>query len=176
MSLLSKGIPHLYKIKDVSRGLNSSFDIVPAPGGLTGVQQSLRTRLLVWLNRLTSLCLDDVIRVKLSGDGTAIGRNVNVTFTLLNEGTLAQSSSGNHSLAILRVPEKYDSLSKALRDISDEASNLQSVTINEVSHTIEYYLGGDMKFLACGIDAATSEHACMWCKCSNTEQWDMDKE
>ncbi len=145
------------------RTLNLSFDIVPAPSGLTGVQQSLKSRLTSRLNNLKTLSPGDMIQIKLSGDGNI--NVVNFTFTLLNEGTLTQSSSGNHTLAILRVPEKYyDSLVEALHDISIEAENLRSIIINGVSYDIEYFLGGDMKFLAmvCGIDAATSEYACTW--------------
>ena len=55
------------------------------------------------------------IRVKLSGDGTNIGKHlhvINFTFTLLDEGSKAYSSDGNHVLAILREAESYDSGSK----------------------------------------------------------------
>ena len=39
---------------------------------------------------------------------------------------------------------------------------------------LDFYLGGDWKFLALvtGIDAATSEHACIWCKCPKEDRWD----
>ena len=34
-----------------------------------------------------------------------------------------------------------------------------------------------MKFLAVvsGIESATSEYACIWCKCPKAERWDMTK-
>lgn len=73
MSLLSKDIPRLYKIKELTKGLNSTFDIVHSPDGVTGVQQSLKSRLVARLNSLQSLSPSDVIKVKLTGDGTAIG-------------------------------------------------------------------------------------------------------
>ena len=40
---------------------------------------------------------------------------------------------------------------------------------------MQYFLGGDWKFLAlvCGIESASSNHACIWCKCSKIERWDM---
>ena len=43
---------------------------------------------------------------------------------------------------------------------------------------IKYHLGGDWKFLAMvtGIDAASSEHAHIWCKCKSTERFDTEKE
>ena len=103
---------------------------------------------------------------------------VNFAFTLLNEGSLASSPVGNHSLVILQVRENYDSLAGSLTDIINEARELQSVTINGGVHRVEYFLGGDLKFLAivCGIEAANANFSCVWCKCSNTDHWDMDKE
>ena len=108
--------------------------------------------------RLQQLKLNsgETIQVKLTGDGTNIAKHVHVVnfaFTLLNEGSLASSPFGNHSLAILQVPEKYDSLSGSLADIVTEASELNSVEVNGNQHRVEYFLGGDLKFLAivCGI-------------------------
>ncbi len=66
-------------------------------------------------NNLKTLSPGDMIQIKLSRDGTSIGRNINV---------VKQSSSANDTLGILRVPEKYDSLVEALHDISIEAENL----------------------------------------------------
>lgn len=159
MSLLTKDIPHLYKIKDVTRDLNSKFDVMPAPDGVTGVQQSLQSRLLVRLRNLMDP--NETIQIKLSGDGTGIAKHINVinfTFTLINEGKVASTARGNHTLAILLVPERYDSLSGALVDIAEEARRLQSITCNGASHPIEYFLGGDMKFLSLvrGIDAVNA--------------------
>jgi len=50
--------------------------------------------------------------------------------------------------------------------------------LDGVSYPIEYFLGGDMNFLAlvCGIDAANAEDSCTCCKCSSMDRWDMDKD
>ena len=181
MSFLTSDIPRLYKVKDVAKGLNSKFEVLPAPEGVIGVQQSLRSRLMIRLRSLPSLERNQTIQIKLSGDGTGIAKHINVvnfTFTLLNEGAVASTAQGNHTLAILLVPEKYEYLSVALREVAKEASELQTITLNDASHTIEYFLGGDMKFLSlvCGIDAANSEYACPWCKCRSAKRWDMDQD
>lgn len=55
------------------------------------------------------------VRVKLSGDGTNIGKRlhvINFTFTLLDEGSVAYGYEGNHTLAVLKEPENYKSLAK----------------------------------------------------------------
>jgi len=63
--------------------------------------------------------------------------------TVLEERNRAYSSSGNHSLAILKVHEsEYTKLCDAIQDIVIEASNLKSVTINDKEYKIEYFLGG----------------------------------
>ena len=129
------------------------------------------------LNHLGS---DDVIQVKLTGDGTNIGRSVhvvNIAFTLLNDQSSVSSPHGNHSLAIFKIAEDYNSLKLALDDILKEASELKTVQFNGNTHTIEYFLGGDMKFLAlvCGIEAANARYSCVWCKCPSSERWDMTK-
>ncbi|CAB4031444.1 Hypothetical predicted protein [Paramuricea clavata] len=101
------------------------------------------------------------IRVKLSGDATNVGKRlhvVNVTFTILDEGSKAMSADGNHIIAIIKEPENYEKLLEALSDIR-----------------------GDWKFLACicGLGAAISTHPCIWCKCplydnyDGTNEWSM---
>lgn len=91
-------------------------------------------------------CSTKKIRVKLSGDGTQIGKRlhvVNFTFTVLDEGDAAY---GNHPLAIFKDPEDYNSSSHALLDIRDEVRTLTEITVGETNFKIEYFLGGDMKF------------------------------
>lgn len=65
--------------------------------------------------------------------------SISLTSLLLNEEKVACTAQGNHTLAILLVPEKYESLRVALRDIAKEASELHSITLNGVSHAIEYF-------------------------------------
>lgn len=101
ISQLTPSLPRLYKLKELSKGLNSEFDIVPSPDGFIGVQQSFKSRLLHRLKYL-KLSPEEVIEVKLTGDGTNIAKHlhvVNFAFTILNEGSLASSPVGNHSLA-----------------------------------------------------------------------------
>ena len=65
--------------------------------------------------------------VKLSGDGTHIGKRLHVlnfTFTVLEEGSRACSCEGNHILAILKEPENHDSPMKGLADLRNEVAHL----------------------------------------------------
>jgi len=121
------------------------------------------------------------IRIKLKGDGTQIGRGlnvVNIAFTIIDEGEKAFSVQGNYSIAIMKIGEKYEELAAGLEDIITEAKTCEVISIGDKVFNIEFYLGGDLKFLAivCGIDAANADHACIWCKCPKDKRDDMTME
>ena len=182
LSMLSD-LPSSSKIKKLKSELNSQYDIKKAPGNTIEVQQSLKARMTLCLkNIVDNTKPEDVpscFRIKLTGDGTQIGRGysvVNIAFTILEEGTKACSAQGNHSIAIFKVSESnYDALCEAMQDIITEAKEQTNITINGNTYNIEYYLGGDMKFLAlvCGIDSATAKYSCIWCKCPSDQRNDM---
>ena len=185
LSMLSN-LPHSCEVNRLTQTLNSKFEIRSAPNGVVGVQQSLRKHVTVCLTHLVEkysadgMEIPDTFRIKLTGDGTQIARGlsvVNVAFTILEEGQIACSSSGNRTVAILKVNEDYDELGAGLEDIIKEAEDLEVLTINERVLKIQFFLGGDMKFLAivCGLESATSEHSCIWCKCPKGQRWNMDK-
>ncbi len=90
---LSSSLPSLYKIKELSNQINSSFEILSAPSGISGVQQSFQQRLSYRLQNV-ELYPGEVIKVKLTGDGTYIAKHIHVfnfAFTLLNESKTCQS-------------------------------------------------------------------------------------
>lgn len=176
LSMISN-LPSSSQIHKCTKQLNAQYEIQNAPSGIVGVQQSLKAQLQFVLTcmvnnaELNGTQFPDTIRVKLTGDGTQIAKGfsvVNFAFTLLEEGEKAMSVRGNHSLAILKVSESNDNeLFCALTDIIKEARNLNCISVKDKVFKIDYYLGGDMKFLAtiCGIEGATSEYSCIWCKC-----------
>ena len=187
MAKVCKEMPRHYRLKRRIQELNKLWNIFPTPNGIPGVQQSLRDRLQVRVQELVAKSSPDAefvqrrrLRVKLSGDGTNIGKRlhvINFTFTLLDEGS-GTSSSGNHILAVFKAPESYESLKLALEDIRKEVEDLHSIEVDGVSYEIEFFLGGDWKFLALvtGIDSACSTYSCIWCKCRADERHDPDKE
>lgn len=87
------------------------------------------------------------------------------------------SERGNYPLATIKTPENYESLKESLADLNKEMSELKEIKINNYTYKIEYFLGGDWKFLACvcGIWAANQEFACIWCKCPRAERSHIDK-
>ena len=153
LSMLSN-LPSSSKLKSLTRTLNAQFEIHSAPNGIGGVQQSLRERIMVRLTHLVEKAhkedeIPNTIRVKLTGDGTQIARGlsvVNVGFTVLEEGQRACSAFVNHSIAILKVSEKYEDLMAGLEDICAEAKDLESLTIKDKVYNVQFFLGGDWKF------------------------------
>ena len=113
----------------------------------------------------------------MTGDGTQIGKRLHVLnfgFTLLDDEEIACSAARHHCIAIIKEPENYCSLVMSLEDIKAEVESLSKIEVNGISYAIEYYLGGDWKFLATvtGIDSATATYACIWCKCPSLERHD----
>ena len=89
---------------------------------------------------------------------------------MLDEGQKARADSGNHLIAILQSPEKYEHLKCGLDNICEEVKSTSTLEVDEENYTIEFFLGGNMKFLlmACGLNSANGEYACIWCKCPPT--------
>ena len=158
MAKVCKQMPRHYRVKQRITELNRLWSIYRTPNGTCGVQQSLEDRLLVRLRHLIQVTppnapfkATQTIRIKLAGDGTRIGKHlhvVNFTFALLDEGSKAYTYEGNHILAIFKEPEDYESLKRALEDVISEVEKLTVIEIDGINYSIQYYLGGDWKFLA----------------------------
>lgn len=88
------------------------------------------------------------------------------------------SADGNHLIAVIKESENYDKLAKALADIRKDVESLKHVSVGTEQFEIEWFLGGDWKFLACicGIGAAHATYPCIWCKCTLYDKYDGRKE
>ena len=119
--------------------------------------------------------IPEKIRIKLSGDGTWLGKRIHVvsfSFTLPDFPDAA-SAHGNNLIAIFHGSESYDQVKQSIRDILEEAKMLQTFTFLGRTLFLEYYLGGDLEFLnmVCGIDSCSSKFSCLWCKCPSEERY-----
>lgn len=118
LSMLTADVPRSHRVKAMAKKINSKSVIHSTPNNSIGVQQSLNTCLRLRLDQLLSdkpdlksaLIDGKTLRIKLSGDGTSLARSmhvINFTFTMLVEERHC-SAAGNHLLAILKEPEKYE--------------------------------------------------------------------
>ena len=185
LSMVCKEMPRSYKIKERIQEINKKWNLFKTPGDSIGVQQSIKCRLETRLkvlieNGQMNHSPHNKLRVKLSGDGTNVGKHlhvINVTVTILEEGSQAMSAEGNHLIAVIKVPEKYDHLFVALGDIRNEVETLSHISVGQEIFNIEWFLGGDWKFLACICDlgAAHATTPCIWCKCPLYDHYDGTK-
>ena len=152
IAMKANGVPNTYSIKKRINELNSKWNLKPTPGDTEGVQLGFSDSLkehIVKLQQTGEIKDEETIKIKLSGDGTNIGKRltvVNFTFTILNEKELAMGEKGNYVLAIIKTTETYDNIRESLADLRMEMSNLKEISVNNCTYQIEYFLGGDWKF------------------------------
>ncbi|KAJ7391505.1 hypothetical protein OS493_018556 [Desmophyllum pertusum] len=121
------------------------------------------------------------IKVKISGDGTRMSHSSNVfvcSFAIVEDGQDYLSSSGNHTIAIIKGKEEYQTLKASLANvIRDVNATIQEghLVVDGQKVNLEFYLGGDYKFLllAMGMKAATSNNSCIWCKIYKNDRCNM---
>ena len=136
--------------------LNSQPVISPSPNGAISVQQGTEILLRERLRHLIANSPPDApfkenkkLNINLSGDGTKIGKRIHVEtfyFTILWWWKTAVSFQGTHPLSIFKEQEKYEHLNDVLHDITD-IKELTSIEVDGEAYKIEYFLGGDWKFL-----------------------------
>lgn len=179
--MTNKDIPTLYTLNKRIKNLNSKWKICQTPGELAGVQVSFKQSLTEQILQLQANGFgDNTVKVKISGDGTNIGKRLkifNFTYTILNEKGRAMGEKGNYVLAIVKTQEKYENLRDSLLELKNEMSSSQDIMVNNQKYNIEYFLGGDWKFLACvcGLGPANQDFACMQCQCPRIQKGETAK-
>ena len=180
----SRDLPSSYSLKKRVSALNEKWDIFPTPGGTEGVQIQFEKSLKEQALRLMGegqIEIGQKLKVKLSGDGTRIGKRLqllNVTYCIINEGYRAATEKGNYILAIIKTKDDYQGITDSFEDLRKEMASLKSVDVKENTFEIEYFLGGYWKFLAtvCGVGPANQDYACIWCRCPRNLRHDTMKE
>ncbi|KAL5496433.1 hypothetical protein EMCRGX_G012714 [Ephydatia muelleri] len=131
----------------------------------------------------TSFQPNQKIKVRISGDGAKFSRTS--SFVLLSYAILMPvgrylSGIGNHTIAVVKGAEDYDTISTALAATFQEIDGLQQlgfVAVNGVSYNIELFFSSDMKFMLTmlGLNAANSIYACPKCTVHRDCRWDVSK-
>ncbi|XP_068707879.1 uncharacterized protein [Montipora foliosa] len=102
------------------------------------------------------------------------------SFSLLDDGQSCLSSSGNHTVTVVKGKEDHDTLKASLSNVIRDANSLIDdghMIIDGTKVLLEFFLGGDFKFLliALGMKGATSNNSCIYCKIHKNERCDMSK-
>ena len=122
------------------------------------------------------------IQVKISGDGARMRRNssfILLSFSLLQAGDDVMSFNGNHTIAIVKVSERYSTLKESFGTAFTEINETIKqghITVDDSKFNVEFFLGGDYKFLPLmmGMKGATSIYSCLWCKIAKDLRWKVD--
>ena len=136
LAMKATDMPNAYNIKKNIAQLKAKWKLKPTPGEAEGVQTSLKDSLKEQIQRLKikgDLGEQETVRIKMSGDGTNIGKRlkvVNFTYTILNEKDNAMSEKGNYVLAIVKTKETYDNLKESLSDIKTEMAQLNEIEVD----------------------------------------------
>jgi hypothetical protein len=120
------------------------------------------------------------IRVKLNGDGTPVGKNINLVdlcFTVLEE-KVCMAANRNYPIVLFKGKENYTNLKNVLVCVLGSVEHCNSIVVNEKTFVVEQYLAGDYKFICtvCGLDAPACNYSCIWCKCSKKDRSGFNQE
>ncbi len=184
---LSEDLPKSYLIKQLRSDLNKTYHIERTMGKCPGAKLDFSSTLSAHIEDLLLQkpeLRNQVVQVKLSGDGARMSRSTNfmmMSFALLQCKEKVMSSKSNRTVAIINGPEKYETLRESLSSLFKEINELirtGTILINDDQIKLEFFLGGDMKFLLMllGLAAATSDYACLWCKIHKDDRWDTSKD
>ena len=185
LTMTVNGLPKSYLVKQRRDQLNEICHIDPTPGSAEGAQMSftglLRARVQDLISREKINWKQHSIQVKTSGDGTRMTRNscfILISFSLLQAEDDVMSSS-NHTIATVKGSESYDTLKEAFGLVFSKINDTIKkghIVANESQYNVEFFLGGDYKFLLIMMDmkGATSIYSCLWCKIADDCRWKMD--
>lgn len=186
LSMILEGLPKSYLVKQSRSELNKTYHIERTPGKFPGANINFTSTLSDHIRQLLTEkpeLKDSTIQVKLSGDGARMSRTTNfmlMSFALLQLNENVMSSKHNRTVAIINGPEKYPTLKTSLSPFFDEVNALISkgtISVDGEDVQLEFFLGGDMKFLLMimGLNSATGDYACLWCKIHKDDRWDTSK-
>ena len=185
LTMTVNGLPKSYLVKQRRDQLNEICHIDPTPGSAEGAQMSftglLRARVQDLISREKINWKQHSIQEKTSGDGTRMTRNscfILISFSLLQAEDDVMSSS-NHTIATVKGSESYDTLKEAFGLVFSKINDTIKkghIVANESQYNVEFFLGGDYKFLLImmGMKGATSIYSCLWCKIAKDCRWKMD--
>lgn len=186
LSVITEGLPKSYLIKQLRGELNKTYHIERTPGPYPGARLDFKSTLTDHVRELLSMkpeLRDGKIQIKISGDGAQMSRSTNFmmfSFALLQLDEGVMSSKSNRTVAIVNGPEKYETMKISLSNFFCEVNELirqKTILIDGENIELDFFLGGDMKFLLMimGLNGAAANHSCLWCLIHKDDRWDTSK-
>lgn len=84
-----------------------------------------------------------------------------------NKKVRSNREDSNFLLGCFKIKkEDHAELEKSLCELNSIFENLNEISLDNETYQIEYFIGGDLKFIALvlGINGAQSLHPCPWCE------------
>ena len=186
LTMITEDLPKSYLVKQLQSNLNKTYHIEQTQGKYPGTKVNFTATLQEHIKELLNNkpeIQDGCIEIKLSGDGARMSRTTNFmmfSFALLQAKESIMSSKSNRTVAIINGPEKYETMKTTLKHFFKEVNELiekGQITVDGKDVSINFFLGGDMKFLlmVMGMTSATADYACLWCKVHKDNRWDTTK-
>ena len=122
------------------------------------------------------------IMLKVACDGTNLTtknmKQLNITFTLINDKKNAMSAKGNFILGMYKMEKEcYDTMKAPMKKVFEKLEQIKSIKVGPKVYPVEHFSGGDMKSLALlyGINSANSNQPCVWCQWVRTSKFDANQ-
>lgn len=186
LTMTTNNLPKSYLIKQRWDQLNDICHISPTPGNAEGAEvpfkELLQSRLEDFFVSNPDFDFEkENVKIKISGDGARMTRNTSfiiLSFALLQGNNDVMSAKGNHTIAVVKGSEKYQTLKESFSNAFNDINSMnvtKTTSIAGKNVNIEFFLRGDYKFILImlGLKGATSHYACAWCKIHKDNRWDM---
>ena len=130
LTMVADGLPKSYLVKQRRSQLNDICHITSTPGETEGAQTSftdlLNDRVQDYVASHPNV---DHVQVKIPGDGARMTRNssfILTSFALLHSDDEVMAAKGNHTIAVVKGKEDYNTLGKSFADVFKDINSLIS--------------------------------------------------
>lgn len=176
---LNLNVPSITRIKQIRANTANQFMHKDENGKLTG-RIDAKEKINFHLQRVYEKNPNiKEFKIKLSADGTNISKNqklLNFSFSIINEEEKCMTAFGHYLLGCYFIKnEDYDSLKSNVKDSFKDIDDLKEWKSKDgKTIKITKYMGGDMKFLLLfgGLNAANSNHSCLYCLCGSSHHFE----
>ena len=149
MPMVNVEMPRLNLLLKKVRTLDKGSIIYSIPGKLQGVQQSLEKTLENKIQHLQktnpAFCMDQIVKVKITGDGTSISRSVHliaIAFVVIQDQVIANSPSDHNTIALINTTENYENLAESVEDIVSEMKCLDILKVGDYTYSMCFSRSG----------------------------------
>ena len=151
LAVFCDGLPQKYLVSQCREDINSLYHFERIPGNIPGAYVSLESKIFRYIKYHVNPETDK-ITIKISGDGSKVGRITNfvvLSFSVITD-DLTLSSKDQIFICIVNCKEDYDHLTLACKPIFQKISTLYekaSIEVEGKHFDLYILMGGDMKFL-----------------------------